>query len=866
MYSLFFFQVSYSAKESYISNAGLQTGTIYLNHTETNLTICSLFVATLYDLTIAASTSIGYGPAAAMTAWTEVGQPAPPDGPILKQRTPTTLVVAVKPVQLQTGPITCYLIIVEKLTPRQRRDLDLQSTYPDLDPEVKGYISARLEVGDLRKEMDIMIGDNKTYNGFQNIPLEPETEYNISFVVVSSLDGMTKFGIAGLEGAVSTLAALAVAAGPSWLLTVLLPILLVLLVALIVAVICAFCYVKRKSTAKERASAWTTSNLNLTKDSFESTFTKGYTGKWSEIYELDQPRYLTIKPQGYTPKDIPVSDFQGDARPTISFLQEFYRLPQGKQQSWEVALRSENHFKNRFSHILAYDHSRVILKKRNGISDYVNANFVHGFSKKRVYIAAQSPFNPITVEDIWKLVFQHDVAQIVMMTRLEEDETVKCVQYWPYSGRQVFGAIQVRFVSTDRFANFTVSTFDVFLQGSHIKKVTQYQFLDWPDHGVPDDPIPLLEFRRKIRSETDPHDGPLLVHCGTGISRTAVFIAIDCLLEQASVEHQVNVFKSVSRMRANRISMVRTLKQYTFIYEILFEALLTNHTLVDFDLRTTYRLLSQVNVLTKKSFFKEQFETLKAFTPDITMGMCKSAILTANVHKNRYRHILPPDDWRPYLSTPGGVGRNDYINAVFLDTYTQKNAFVLTQTPLPHTVTDFWKLVFDYNITAVVNMHDISFSEETCATYWPKEIGIMQLNPFFVNMLSVREHPDFTVREIELHNSLHRTEKRLVRIFQFNAWPMYANVPVSREAIMDLIDVVQEWHQESRMSASPILVHCIDGATYSGLFCVLSCLFEKVKLEKEANIFHTVKHMKRRRTQLIDTYVRIILLFYTIFI
>ena len=44
-------------------------------------------------------------------------------------------------------------------------------------------------------------------------------------------------------------------------------------------------------------------------------------------------------------------------------------------------------------------------------------------------------------------------------------------------------------------------------------------------------------------NRTKENFGPILVHCGTGVSRSGVFIAVDSLLEQAKEEHVVNVFR-----------------------------------------------------------------------------------------------------------------------------------------------------------------------------------------------------------------------------------------------------------------------------------------------------------------------------------
>jgi len=52
--------------------------------------------------------------------------------------------------------------------------------------------------------------------------------------------------------------------------------------------------------------------------------------------------------------------------------------------------------KNRYTDVLCYDHSRVVLAHEDGDepSDYINANFVDGYKQKNAYISTRPPPRP----------------------------------------------------------------------------------------------------------------------------------------------------------------------------------------------------------------------------------------------------------------------------------------------------------------------------------------------------------------------------------------------------------------------------------------------------------------------------------------
>ncbi|VDN09777.1 unnamed protein product [Dibothriocephalus latus] len=71
--------------------------------------------------------------------------------------------------------------------------------------------------------------------------------------------------------------------------------------------------------------------------------------------------------------------------------QEYESIDPGHQFSWETSNLEVNKSKNRYANVVAYDHSRVILRSLEGVpgSDYINANYIDGYKKPNCYIATQ---------------------------------------------------------------------------------------------------------------------------------------------------------------------------------------------------------------------------------------------------------------------------------------------------------------------------------------------------------------------------------------------------------------------------------------------------------------------------------------------
>uniref|UniRef100_H3AWF9 Tyrosine-protein phosphatase non-receptor type 20 n=1 Tax=Latimeria chalumnae TaxID=7897 RepID=H3AWF9_LATCH len=335
-----------------------------------------------------------------------------------------------------------------------------------------------------------------------------------------------------------------------------------------------------------------------------------------------------------------------------------------------------------------------------------------------------------------------------------------------------------------------------------------------------------------------------------GIGRTGTFIALDYLLDMAKAKGKVDILACVKRMREKRLNMVQTVAQYKFIYHTLLEALVCGDTSVP-----TQNLRAHVSALegtnsSNHTGFTGEFQKLAKFCTLYNIHTCKEGVKPANKSKNRNQKILPADIFRPSLMTlTNKDGTPGYINAVFVDTYSKKEGFIVTQLPLKETITDFWSLVFDYKCNSLIVMNQVQeLGENVYCIYSVEHCTSVGSN--LEDKLTKKKRK---INKILLLKKIAVTEKaRLpmsehqVNLFQLSNWSMQRPTPESPSFITNLLMEVERVFQENR-----ILIACWDGASRCGLFCAASVVCEQIREEGLVDVFQAVKTIRRSRPQLL---------------
>ncbi|KTF75431.1 hypothetical protein cypCar_00044065, partial [Cyprinus carpio] len=180
-----------------------------------------------------------------------------------------------------------------------------------------------------------------------------------------------------------------------------------------------------------------------------------------------------------------------------------------------VGEQEENVKRNRYKDILPFDHSRVklTLKTSNQDTDYINANFIKGIGGPEAYIATQGPL-PNTVLDFWRMIWEYKVMVIVMACREFEMGRKKCERYFPLFGDEpvTFGPFRISCESEQPRTDYFIRTLSVEFD-HETRRVTQFHYVNWPDHDVPSSFDSILDMIALMREYQEHDDVPICVHC-----------------------------------------------------------------------------------------------------------------------------------------------------------------------------------------------------------------------------------------------------------------------------------------------------------------------------------------------------------------
>jgi protein tyrosine phosphatase len=224
--------------------------------------------------------------------------------------------------------------------------------------------------------------------------------------------------------------------------------------------------------------------------------------------------------------------------------------------------------------------------------------------------------------------------------------------------------------------------------------------------------------------------------------------------------------------------------------------------------------------------------------------------------------------------TVNDVVQHDYINANFIS----KNLigsycnYIATQAPMSdwidgttvkeETITDFWNMIWDYNVPVIVMLCRLVEEENRIKAhqYWPNTDCQQTYLARTGGSMSVRlsreyqyeNYEEIVIREMVI---TYNGEERTVNQVHFIGWPDNS-IPTNHESFMGLLKAADSM---MKGSSGPMTVHCSAGVGRTGTFICIHSTIQRMLEHKESGssemfkhkIFDTVQQMKQLRWQLV---------------
>ena len=218
--------------------------------------------------------------------------------------------------------------------------------------------------------------------------------------------------------------------------------------------------------------------------------------------------------------------------------------------------------------------------------------------------------------------------------------------------------------------------------------------------------------------------------------------------------------------------------------------------------------------------------------------------LSENYDKNRYGTITTYDHSRVRLLKINNDPNSDYINASYINGYVTPNAYIATQGPLENTVNDFWRMIWEQNVSSVVMLTNLEQGgQKKSVKYWPDE-SVEQYGVVKVTKQSENKFPGFLVRELKMEVE---GSSRTVLQFHYTEWPD-VGYPVETK-FLTFIYYIRYMRQDSR---KPLVVHCSAGAGWTGVFIGMDFTLDRLTKEDTIDVLGCVNSMRQQRSAMVQ--------------
>ncbi|KAF4523533.1 hypothetical protein B566_EDAN013076 [Ephemera danica] len=179
-----------------------------------------------------------------------------------------------------------------------------------------------------------------------------------------------------------------------------------------------------------------------------------------------------------------------------------------------------------------------------------------------------------------------------------------------------------------------------------------------------------------------------------------------------------------------------------------------------------------------------------------------------------------------------------------LQGYVKEKAFIATQGPREETIGDFWRLVWQKNISCIIMLCNLTEAQTMkCAQYWPAvNTSAHHKDELLVRTDNEEAFLDYAVRNFTVTRG---NASRTVTQLHYTAWPDHG-VPRYAHSLASVL------RQVPLDGSAPILVHCSAGVGRTGTVILALAGFAMGQAEGVVDMLALLANMRSQRPNMVD--------------
>jgi len=234
--------------------------------------------------------------------------------------------------------------------------------------------------------------------------------------------------------------------------------------------------------------------------------------------------------------------------------------------------------------------------------------------------------------------------------------------------------------------------------------------------------------------------------------------------------------------------------------------------------------------------------------PDSFTDSVHVANFPAYAALNRSKRVVPYDRNRVRL---GGDNRDlSYINASVVRTIGRRTCTV-TQCPMRKTVSQFWQMVWEGQISSIVMLLGPCADTSTVfCKYWPESVGdVMIVSRLSVQLVAEKVYAHYAVREISVSLlDKHAGPPINILHWQYTAW-VRGGIPLHPVLFLSFVKRIREM----RSLDDSYVVLCSTGGGRSGVYIAVDTLLTQGRQANCVDVMKCVALLRTERPELVRT-------------